>query len=168
MVRSPKYPSAMTTSYATDQIELAVRLRLAVMRLTRMLRQQEDGGVSNSALSALATLEREGALTLGDLAGREHVQPPTMTRIAQALVENGQVPMAIADIRRSKALALVLEQAAVVDGDGNVVDLKALDAELKAASGKSTDRNTKAHISDLRHRIADAIKGKAGAGDEEG
>ena len=91
MVRSPKYPSAMTTSYATDQIELAVRLRLAVMRLTRMLRQQEDGGVSNSALSALATLEREGALTLGDLAAREHVQPPTMTRIAQALVENGLV-----------------------------------------------------------------------------
>ena len=47
-------------------------------------------------------------------------------------------------------------------------ELKALDAELKAASGKSTDRNTKAHMSDLRHRIADAIKGKAGAGDEEG
>ena len=81
----------MTTAYATDQIELAVRLRLAVMRLTRMLRQQEDGGVSNSALSALATLEREGALTLGDLAAREHVQPPTMTRIAQALVGNGLV-----------------------------------------------------------------------------
>lgn len=81
----------MSTTLGTDQIELAVRLRLAVMRLTRMLRQQEDGGVSNSALSALATLEREGALTLGDLAGREHVQPPTMTRIAQALVESGLV-----------------------------------------------------------------------------
>lgn len=47
-------------------------------------------------------------------------------------------------------------------------ELKALDAELKGAAAKSTDRNTKAHISDLRHRIADAIKGKAGAGDEEG
>ena len=57
---------------------------------------------------------------------------------------------------------------AVVRPEVTDAELKALDAELKAASGKSTDRNTKAHISDLRHRIADAIKGKAGAGDEEG
>jgi hypothetical protein len=38
--------------------------------------------------------------------------------------------MAIQDIRRAKSLATVLEQATVVDADGNVVDLKALDAEL--------------------------------------
>ncbi|CAB4685766.1 unannotated protein [freshwater metagenome] len=50
---------------------------------------------------------------------------------AQALVEAGQVPMAIQDIRRSKALALVLEQATVVDASGNPVDLKALAAELR-------------------------------------
>ena len=50
---------------------------------------------------------------------------------AQALVEAGQVPMAIQDIRRTKALALVLEQATVVDASGNPVDLKALAAELR-------------------------------------
>lgn len=49
---------------------------------------------------------------------------------AQALVEAGQVPMAIQDIRRAKALAVVLEQVTVVDASGNPVDLKALDAEL--------------------------------------
>lgn len=49
---------------------------------------------------------------------------------AQALVQAGQVPMAVADIRRAKALAVVLEQATVVDEDGAVVDLKALDEEL--------------------------------------
>lgn len=49
---------------------------------------------------------------------------------AQALVQAGQVPMAISDIRRAKALAVVLEQATVVDEDGAVVDLKALDEEL--------------------------------------
>ena len=52
---------------------------------------------------------------------------------AQALVEAGQVPMAIQDIRRAKALALVLENATVVDADGNAVDLKELDEELNAA-----------------------------------
>ena len=46
-------------------------------------------------------------------------------------------------------------------------ELKALDAELKAAEGKPGDKMTKAHIADLRHRIADALKGKAGAADEE-
>ena len=51
---------------------------------------------------------------------------------AKALVEAGQVPMAIQDIRRAKALALVLENATVVDADGNTVDLKALDAEMNA------------------------------------
>jgi len=49
---------------------------------------------------------------------------------AQALVQAGQVPMAISDIRRAKALATVLAQATVVDTAGAVVDLKALDAEF--------------------------------------
>lgn len=52
---------------------------------------------------------------------------------AQALVEANQVPMAMQDIRRAKALALVLEAASVVDADGNAVDLKALDDEMNAA-----------------------------------
>jgi len=38
--------------------------------------------------------------------------------------------MAIQDIRRAKALAVVLESATVVDADGNPVDLKALDEEM--------------------------------------
>lgn len=49
---------------------------------------------------------------------------------AKALVDAGQVPMAIQDIRRAKALAVVMESVVVVDADGNVVDLKALDDEL--------------------------------------
>jgi trigger factor len=56
---------------------------------------------------------------------------------AQALVQAGQVPMAIQDIRRAKALAQVLESVAVVDVDGNPVDLKALDAEIAAAQSRA-------------------------------
>jgi len=52
---------------------------------------------------------------------------------AKALVEAGQVQMAMQDIRRAKALALVLESASVVDADGNAIDLKALDEEMNAA-----------------------------------
>ena len=51
----------------------------------------------------------------------------------QALVKAGQVPMAVADIRRAKALAAVLALATVVDTNGTAVDLKALDAEFAEA-----------------------------------
>jgi trigger factor len=53
--------------------------------------------------------------------------------LAKALVESGQVSMALADIRRSKALALVLENASVSDTEGNAVDLSALEDELNEA-----------------------------------
>jgi trigger factor len=56
---------------------------------------------------------------------------------AQALVEAGQVPMAMADIRRAKALAKVLESAKVVDTNGLVIDLAELDAELAALTGSA-------------------------------
>jgi trigger factor len=56
----------------------------------------------------------------------------TPDAFAKALVEAGQVGMAMQDIRRAKALAVVLESAKVVDSDGNDVDLEALTAELRA------------------------------------
>ena len=39
--------------------------------------------------------------------------------------------MAVADVRRGKALQVVLENAAITDASGNPVDLKALDAPLE-------------------------------------
>jgi DNA-binding MarR family transcriptional regulator len=76
---------------ATDVVidsDLASRLRLAVTRLSRRLRQEAaSGGVSPSQLATLATIERHGPLPLGELAARERVQPPTMTRIVAALEE---------------------------------------------------------------------------------
>lgn len=65
--------------------ELAGRLRLAVTRLARRLRQEADAGVSLSQLSAMATLSHSGPMTLGELAAMEGVQPPSMTKIVAAL-----------------------------------------------------------------------------------
>ena len=71
---------------------LASQLRMAVMRLGRRLRQQRvDDRLTASQISALATLNREGALPLGELAAQEHVQPPSMTRITAALEDLGLV-----------------------------------------------------------------------------
>jgi DNA-binding MarR family transcriptional regulator len=65
----------------------AARLRLVTMRLARRLRQQAPEGVTPSQLSAMSTLDRAGAMTMGELAAAERVQPPTMTRIVAGLEE---------------------------------------------------------------------------------
>ena len=81
-----------STVNAVDRdAELAARLRLAVTRLSRRLRHQGETGISASQLSALATVDRCGPMTLGDLAAAEQVQPPSMTRIVARLEEAGLV-----------------------------------------------------------------------------
>jgi DNA-binding MarR family transcriptional regulator len=70
---------------------LAADLRLAVTRLARRLRQHADTGLSPSQLSALATIERRGSMTLGELANAEGVQPPTVTAAVSRLEEAGLV-----------------------------------------------------------------------------
>ena len=70
--------------------ELASRLRLSVMRLARRMRaERAETSLTLTQLAALATLERHGPLTPGELAAQERVQPPSMTRIASSLHEAG-------------------------------------------------------------------------------
>ena len=45
---------------------------------------------------------------------------------ANQVMQSGNLPMMVADIRRNKALAVVLQTAAVTDADGKTVDLDAL------------------------------------------
>ncbi len=67
---------------------LASRLRLAVVRLNRRLRAQRVGeDVSLTQIAALSTLYKCGPLTPGQLAAKEGVQPPSMTRVIAALEE---------------------------------------------------------------------------------
>jgi DNA-binding MarR family transcriptional regulator len=70
---------------ALDRAQLAGRLRLAVTRLNRRLRQQGESGLSPSAFSALATIARRGPLSLGELAAHEGVKPPSITATVTAL-----------------------------------------------------------------------------------
>jgi DNA-binding MarR family transcriptional regulator len=69
--------------------ELASRLRLVVMRLSRRLRQHAPGDTTPSQLSALATIVVQGRITLSGLAEAERVQPPSITRVVDVLVGRG-------------------------------------------------------------------------------
>ncbi|MCW2712025.1 MAG: MarR family transcriptional regulator [Marmoricola sp.] len=70
---------------------LASELRFSVARLSRRLRNERDpdNPLSVAALSALGILFREGECTVGTLAAHERVQPPSMTRTVNALVDDG-------------------------------------------------------------------------------
>ena len=70
---------------------LASELRVSVMRLRRRLTSERDpaNDLSIAMMAVLGSLFRYGELTVGELAGLERVQPPTMTRKVNMLVEGG-------------------------------------------------------------------------------
>src|SRR5438270_13872715 len=81
----------MTVTAHTTTSELASRLRLAIARTARRLRQEADLGLSPSMTAALATIERHGPLTPSRLAQLERIQRPTATRVIGRLQEMGLV-----------------------------------------------------------------------------
>lgn len=74
------------TSEAADE-ELASRLRLLIARLARQQRQRSIGGLTPSQYSALVGASAMAPVRLGDLAAREGVTPPTLSRIVGGLEE---------------------------------------------------------------------------------
>lgn len=79
----------MTMPSNTVDVEVAARLRLAIGRIGRRMRTQSGVGPTPSQVSALATISKSGPLRIGDLAAREGVTAPTMTRVVAALEQQG-------------------------------------------------------------------------------
>ena len=76
----------VTPGLPTTRASLSSSLRLSVMRLARRLRAEgADESLTLTQLATLGTLDRHGAMSLGELAAHERVQPPSMTRIVSAL-----------------------------------------------------------------------------------
>ncbi len=82
----------MSPRKSSPQLEAADRFHSAAIHALRHVRREDPAsGLSAARLSALSVLVFGGARTLGELAAAEHVRPATMTRIAQALEEDGLV-----------------------------------------------------------------------------
>lgn len=78
----------------TTLTDSAARLRMAVVRTARRLRQEAAGAVGEltpTSAAALATVERHGPLTPSELAEIERVKRPTATRTLRVLCEAGLV-----------------------------------------------------------------------------
>ena len=83
----------MTHQQHGSDAGLATALRISVSRLARRLRVERAvpgppaPDLSETQLAALATLDKHGAMTPGELAEHEKVQPPSMTRVISVLVD---------------------------------------------------------------------------------
>lgn len=74
--------------------DTAAKVRLAIVRISRRLRQEaagEETGLTPTSTSALASIDRHGPLTPSELARIERVKRPTMTRTLGHLEKLGLV-----------------------------------------------------------------------------
>lgn len=84
----------MATPQSSDA-GLATSLRISVSRLARRMRAERvaqglQPELSDTQLAALAALEKH-AMTPGELADYEKVQPPSITRVIASLEERGLI-----------------------------------------------------------------------------
>jgi len=76
----------------TGASDLASSLRPALLRLTRLVRNQRvDTSITLTQLSAMGALLKHGPMSAGELAAAEQVQPPSMTKVLANLEERGLV-----------------------------------------------------------------------------
>jgi DNA-binding MarR family transcriptional regulator len=78
----------------TALADTASHLRNAIVRTARRLRQEgaeETGGMTATAVSALATINRSGPLTPSEIADIERVKRPSMTRTLGCLEREGLI-----------------------------------------------------------------------------
>ena len=71
--------------------DLAGHLRLTIVRTARRLRQEAGTDLSPSLTAALSTVERHGPRTPIEVAARERIQRPTVTRVLARLEEQGLI-----------------------------------------------------------------------------
>jgi DNA-binding MarR family transcriptional regulator len=107
-----------TTDLGDDVSDMAARLRISATRLARLLRRQGDTGLSLSQLSALASIDRHGPMTLGALADHERVAPPSITKVVAKLEERDLV------IRRADAADRRVANVSITpDGESLLAEL---------------------------------------------
>lgn len=88
----PAEPASVPTAAQCRPTTLAGELRGALSVSTRRIRSRRGAAdLPDAQFTALAVLLRRGPMTPGALADHEHVQPPSMTRTVNALVELGFV-----------------------------------------------------------------------------
>ena len=100
-----------------ETAELTARLQRVLGKLSRLLRREVPSALGPGAMAALSTLSADGPMRPTDLAAREGVRPPTMTRMLTGLEEGGYVERTSdpADRRASLIAVTPLGRQTMVD-----------------------------------------------------
>jgi DNA-binding MarR family transcriptional regulator len=140
---------------ATLDSGLASTLRISVMRLGRRLRSERSSeGLSLSQLSVLGTIDREGPLTPTQLATRERVQPPSMSRVVAALDQMGLVRRAAHETDRRQCLIELTAQGRALLAEDRSRREAWLAQRLDELS--ATEREALRAVAPILDRLADA------------
>ena len=135
----------MTTPAATrTHAEAAAKLRTAIARLNRRLRQQTVGELTLSQWSALVAVESASRMRIGDLAAHEHVSAPTATRLVASLEMEGLVRREVDDEDRRSTLISLSDPGRHALAELRRKRTEALAARLAALAPDDLDRLTAA------------------------
>ena len=88
----------------------AAALRRSVLRLARRLRSvSPEGGMTLARLSVLRWLHLQGAMTAGQIAAADSLQPQSVTRLLAALEKEGLIARRSDEGDRRRALVTITE-----------------------------------------------------------
>ena len=144
-----------TTTSTTTSVDndVASRLRLALARLNRQLRNADSSlELTESQLFTLGSINAYGPLRLSDLAAYERVSAPTATRLVTSLEERGLVRRQDnPDDRRSTLLAVTATGRRALDRVRNARTVE-LARRLDALS--ATERRCVENVLPIIERLA--------------
>ncbi len=141
------------TARRASAVQVAVLLREAINRVNRRLRQTRPiGDITVAQVSALQSLDSAGALTAGELAEAERVQPPTMTRIVARLEERGLVTRSAHPTDRRQVILSPSPQGRVLIGEYRRSRDEWLACRLSKLSGE--ERETVQRAAEILNRLA--------------
>jgi DNA-binding MarR family transcriptional regulator len=131
-------------SNATNTGDLAAELRVAVMKTSRRLRLESSSETLTPAQYSVLAGLRNQQHTIGELAAREQVAAPSMTRIVKSLLEAGLVTRTVsATDARQVMIAPTPEGMAAYHGARSqrtawlAVRLETLDAKDRATLARA-------------------------------
>src|SRR4249919_544070 len=150
------------TRTSSETTQCAVRLRRAVLMLARRLRPRLQGeGVSTAKLSVIGQLYRAGPMTPTELAAREGVKLPSLTRLVAELESDGWLAReAHASDGRRWLLGLTALGRKRLVAAAQAADAPLADAV--AATVSVDDRLVLLQACALLEKISDALVGHAG------
>lgn len=152
---TPATDTSATDTSATGTSDVAV-LYHHLVRITRSLRSGGQGVLSAGVASALWTIINHGPLRLSELADRESVTMPTMSRIVASLEQQGFVERA-PDPDDGRARQLV----ATVAGTEHINHARSAKAQILGTAMERLDPQTRSHLTEGVVALAAALSDTA-------